>query len=149
MEKNIEIKDEVLIRRFQDGDTSAFEILVNKYKNRIYNFIYSFVHDVDLAQDLTQDTFLKLFTHKNTYREIAKFSTWLYTIAGNLARTDLRKRNRRKTYSVSDLSTSDREFVISSDENIEVFIFAACQRPLRKFLKIKLVTKVLSPCQLV
>ena len=69
---------------------------------------------------MTQDTFLKLFTHKNTYREIAKFSTWLYTIAGNLARTDLRKRNRRKTYSVSDLSTSDREFVISSDENIVV-----------------------------
>ena len=120
MEKNIEIKDEILIRRFQDGDESAFEILVSRYKDRIYNFIYRFVHDVDLAQDLTQDTFLKLFTHKNTYREIAKFSTWLYTIAQNLARTELRKRNRRKTYSVSDLSTSDREFAISSDQNIVV-----------------------------
>ena len=120
MEKNIEIKDEILIRRFQDGDESAFEILVSRYKDRIYNFIYRFVHDVDLAQDLTQDTFLKLFTHKNTYREIAKFSTWLYTIAQNLARTELRKRNQRKTYSVSDLSTSDREFAISSDQNIVV-----------------------------
>ena len=118
MSENNLITDEVLIRRFQDGDNSAYEILVNKYKNRIYNFIYRFVYDVDLAQDLTQDTFLKLFTHKNSYKEIAKFSTWLYTIAKNLANTELRKKTRRKTYAVSDLSTKDREFAISSNTNV-------------------------------
>ena len=112
------IKDEVLIRRFQEGDNSAFEVLLGRYKDRIYNFIYRFVYDVDLAQDLTQDTFLKLFTHKNSYKEIAKFSTWLYTIAQNLARTELRKKNRRKTYAVSDLSKNDREFAISSNDNV-------------------------------
>ena len=73
---------------------------------------------LDLAQDLTQDTFLKLFTHKNSYREIAKFSTWLYTIAQNLAKTELRKKTRRKTYAVSDLSKNDREFAISSNDNV-------------------------------
>ena len=112
------IKDEVLIRRFQEGDNSAFEVLLGRYKDRIYNFIYRFVYDVDLAQDLTQDTFLKLFTHKNSYREIAKFSTWLYTIAQNLAKTELRKKTRRKTYAVSDLSKDDREFAISSNDNV-------------------------------
>jgi len=112
------IKDEVLIRRFQEGDNSAFEVLLGRYKERIYNFIYRFVYDVDLAQDLTQDTFLKLFTHKNSYREIAKFSTWLYTIAQNLAKTELRKKTRRKTYAVSDLSKNDREFAISSNDNV-------------------------------
>ena len=112
------IKDEVLIRRFQEGDNSAFEVLLGRYKDRIYNFIYRFVYDVDLAQDLTQDTFLKLFTHKNSYREIAKFSTWLYTIAQNLAKTELRKKTRRKTYAVSDLSKNDREFAISSNDNV-------------------------------
>ena len=112
------IKDEVLIRRFQDGDNSAFEVLLSRYKERIYNFIYRFVYDVDLAQDLTQDTFLKLFTHKNSYKEIAKFSTWLYTIAQNLAFTELRKKTRRKTYAVSDLSKKDREFSISSNDNV-------------------------------
>ena len=71
---NDKIKDEILIKNFQDGDTSAFDVLVNRYKDRIYNFIYRFVYDVDLAQDLTQDTFVKLFTHKNSYKEIAKFS---------------------------------------------------------------------------
>ena len=115
---DIKITDEQLIKLFQNGDESAYIRLVQKYKDRIYNFIYRFVNDVDLAQDLTQDTFLKLFTRKETYREIAKFSTWLYTIASNLAKTELRKRNRRKTYSVSDLSTKDREFAISSDVNV-------------------------------
>ena len=114
------IKDEILIRRFQNGDNSAFEILLSRYKERIYNFIYRFVYDVDLAQDLTQDTFLKLFTHKNSYKEIAKFSTWLYTIAQNLAKTELRKKTRRKTYSVSDLSKEDREFALSSNDNVIV-----------------------------
>ena len=90
------IKDEILIKNFQNGDSSAFDVLVNRYKDRIYNFIYRYVHDMDLAQDLTQDTFLKLYTHKNTYREIAKFSTWLYTIAQNLARTELRKKKKTK-----------------------------------------------------
>jgi len=112
------IKDEILIKNFQNGDSSAFDVLVNRYKDRIYNFIYRFVYDVDLAQDLTQDTFVKLFTHKNSYKEIAKFSTWLYTIASNLAKTELRKKIRRKTYAVSDLSREDREFAISSNDNV-------------------------------
>ena len=112
------ITDEQLIKDFQNGNEVAFTRLVNRYKDRIYNFIHKYVHDMDLAQDLTQDTFLKLYTHKNTYREIAKFSTWLYTIALNLARTELRKKKRRKTYAVSDLSTKDREFILSSDSNV-------------------------------
>ena len=122
---NKTLSDELLIKKFQNGDESSFEILVDKYKNRIYNFIYRYVNDVDLAQDLTQDTFLKLYTRKDTYKEIAKFSTWLYTIAQNLAFTEIRKKKRRKTYSVSDLSWEDREFILSDykganfNENIQ------------------------------
>ena len=62
--------------------------------------------------EFTQDTFLKLYTHKNSYKEVAKFSTWIYTIAGNFAKTELRKFKRRKTYSNSDLSFDDREFIV-------------------------------------
>tara|TARA_Y100001970_G_scaffold243464_1_gene308768 strand:- start:170 stop:754 length:585 start_codon:yes stop_codon:yes gene_type:complete len=110
--------DEQLIAEFQNGNQVAYEMLYNKYKNRIYNFVYRYVNDVDAAQDIAHDTFLKLYTHKNTYKEIAKFSTWLYTIALNICRTELRKKKRRKTYSESELSTEDREFVISSEENV-------------------------------
>ena len=110
--------DEQLIAEFQNGNQVAYEILYNKYKNRIYNFVYRYVNDVDTAQDIAHDTFLKLYTHKDTYREIAKFSTWLYTIALNIAKTELRKKKRRKTYSESELSTEDREFAISADKNV-------------------------------
>ena len=111
-----ELTDEELIAKFQDGDVGAFTQIVNRYKDRLFNFIYRFVYDVDKAEDILQDTFLKLYTHKNSYREIAKFSTWLYTIAGNLAKTELRKIKRRKTYSVSDISRDGQEFIIKSPD---------------------------------
>ena len=51
MEKNTNITDEQLIKNFQQGDVHSFDLLVNKYKNRIYNFIYRFVKDVNVAED--------------------------------------------------------------------------------------------------
>ena len=111
-----ELSDEVLIKRFQDGDIGAYNQIVYRYKDRLLNFIYRFLNDLDRSEDLVQDTLLKLYTHKDSYREIAKFSTWLYTIAANLARTELRKLKRRKTFSVTELSYEDREFIISSSD---------------------------------
>ena len=108
-----EFTDEELIAKFQKGDVGAFNQIVLRYKDRLLNFIYRFMNDIDKAEDLVQDTFLKLYTHKHSYKEIAKFSTWLYTIAGNLAKTELRKIKRRKTFSVTDLSYHDKEFIIS------------------------------------
>ena len=111
-----ELSDEILIKKFQEGDVGAYNQLVFRFKDRLLNFIYRFVNDLDLAEDLVQDTLLKLYTHKDSYQEIAKFSTWLYTIAANLARTELRKKKRRKTFSVTELSRDDREFIIASSD---------------------------------
>ena len=111
-----ELSDEVLIKKFQDGDINAYNKIVYRYKDRLLNFIYRFLNDLDRSEDLVQDTLLKLYTHKDSYQEIAKFSTWLYTIAANLARTELRKLKRRKTFSVTELSYEDREFIISSSD---------------------------------
>ena len=115
MEKN-NLTDEQLMKMFQEGDEHAYKQLVIKYKDRILNYIINFVGDYPSAQDLAQDTFLKVYIKKNSYKEIAKFSTWLYTIAGNLAKTELRKIKRRKTYSVSALSRDDKEFVLKVPE---------------------------------
>ena len=106
------LSDEKIMKLFQLGDNNCYTELVSRYKDRLFNYICYFVHDIDLAEDLLQDTFLKLYTHKNSYREISKLSTWLYTIAGNLAKTELRKKKRRKTFSTSELSYEDKEFVI-------------------------------------
>ena len=113
---DFELTDEELIKKFQNGDVGAYNQIVYRYKDRLLNFIYRFLNDIDRAEDLVQDTLIKLYTHKDSYREIAKFSTWIYTIAGNLAKTELRKLKRRKTYSVSDLSRYDHEFVIKSPD---------------------------------
>ena len=78
------------------------------------------MNDVDKAEDLLQDTFLKLYTHKDSYKEIAKFSTWLYTIAANLSKTELRKIKMRKTFSVSDFPKANQESMFKSPEpNLE------------------------------
>ena len=111
-----ELTDEQLIKKFQDGDIGAYNQIVYRYKDRLLNFIYRFLNDLDRSEDLVQDTLLKLYTHKDSYKEIAKFSTWLYTIAANLARTELRKIKRRKTFSVTELSHDDREFIIKSTD---------------------------------
>ena len=111
------LTDEQLILNFQKGHRDAFNELVVRYKDKLTNFIYRFTYDIDSAEDLAQDTLLKVYINKNSYREIAKFSTWIYTIASNLAKTELRKIKRRQTYSISDLSSDDREFVIHRAED--------------------------------
>ena len=113
---DFELSNEILIKKFQEGDVGAYNQIVFRFKDRLLNFIYRFVNDLDLAEDLVQDTLLKLYTHKDSYQEIAKFSTCLYTIAANLARTELRKKKRRKTFSVTELSRDDREFIIASSD---------------------------------
>ena len=115
--------DEELIKDFQNGNINSYNHLVYRYKDRLFNYINQFVHDIDLAEDLLQDTFLKLYTHKNSYKEVAKFSTWIYTIAGNFAKTELRKFKRRKTYSHSDISFDDSEFVIEDKDKTPSDIF--------------------------
>ena len=111
MDKTL-LTDEELIIGFQRGDRDSFNHLVNRYKDKLTNFIYRFTSDIDSAEDLAQDTLLKVYIKKDSYKEIAKFSTWIYTIASNLAKTELRKIKRRQTYSESALSTDDRKFVM-------------------------------------
>ena len=91
MDNQFRYTDEELIARFQEGDEQAYTELVNRYRDKLMTFVYRFVNDMEQAEDIIQDTMLKLYTHKHYYRNIAKFSTWIYTIAGNLAKTELRK----------------------------------------------------------
>lgn len=108
--------DEELIAQFQAGNEDAYLEIVERFKDRLFAFIYRFVGDEDLAEDLVQDTLIKVYTHRHAYREIARFSTWIYTIAGNLARTELRKRKRRATFSMSALGLGEREYELPSED---------------------------------
>ncbi len=108
--------DEELMAQFQAGNENAYLEIVERFKNRLFAFVYRFVGDSDLAEDLVQDTLIKVYTHRHAYREIARFSTWIYTIAGNLARTELRKRKRRATFSMSTLGFGEREYELPSED---------------------------------
>jgi len=108
--------DEELIASFQNGNEQAYIELVRRYRDRLMTFVFRFVGDMELSEDIVQDTMLKVYTHKHYYKEIAKFSTWIYTIAGNLAKTELRKRKRRKVTLLSQMNTDDRKYEIPSKE---------------------------------
>ncbi|MEE4312548.1 MAG: sigma-70 family RNA polymerase sigma factor [candidate division KSB1 bacterium] len=108
--------DEDLIEQFQNGDLYAFDLIVKRYKNQLLNFVYRFLGNVEEAEDIVQETFLRVYRNRKAYQKVAKFSTWIYTIAGNLAKTELRKRKRRKFFSISDLGYDDKDYDIADDE---------------------------------
>lgn len=108
--------DEELIARFQDGDSYAFDQLVRRYKDPLLNFIFRFIGDIIESEDIVQDTFYRVYKNKHYYKEVAKFSTWIYTIAGNLAKTELRKRKRRKIFSINKETQSEKEFELPDPE---------------------------------
>jgi RNA polymerase sigma-70 factor (ECF subfamily) len=106
------ISDEKLIAKFQQGDVQAFDLLVRRYKDQLLNYVFRFVGNRADAEDIVQETFLRVYKNKHYYKEIAKFSTWVYTIAGNLAKTELRRRKRRKVFSVSNFVNDERDYDI-------------------------------------
>jgi RNA polymerase sigma-70 factor (ECF subfamily) len=101
--------DEDLIAAFQQGDRDAFSLLVGRYKHPLVNFVYRFVGDYDQADDVVQETFIRLYQKADAYKPVAKFSTWLYTIAANLARTALRSRSRHGMFSLHRKRTGEGE----------------------------------------
>lgn len=105
-----EMSDEDLMSYFQAGTVEAFDLLVNRYKDPLTNYIYRFLGDMKECEDLLQETFLRVYRNRHSYRRIAKFSTWLYTIAGNLARSEYRKRKRRRLYSLQSINREEEEF---------------------------------------
>lgn len=111
---NFSYKDEELILQFQQGNESAYIELVNRYKNKLINFTFNYLGDRDLAEDIVQETMLKLYEKRHYYKAIAKFSTWIYTIARNQANTELRKRKRRNISFLSQMTKNGKDFDLDS-----------------------------------
>lgn len=86
MKELISQTDEQLVVMYAHGDNSAFDILLNRYKNKLFSYIYFAVKDKELAEDIFQDTFIKaiLTIRQNRYTENGKFQAWLTRIAHNL-----------------------------------------------------------------
>jgi len=116
-EKNFnELTDEELILEFQQNNTvKAFEILVQKYKNPLVNYVFRFLGNYESSVDIVQETMIKVYRNKDSYKSIAKFSTWIYTIAGNLARTEYQRRKRRNLFSISSYGEENEPYDIPDE----------------------------------
>lgn len=87
-----------------EGSELAFACLVDRYRNRLQNLIYRYIRDFQRSEDLAQETFVRVFKHRERYRKTGKFSTWIFTIAVNLAKNEIRRKVRlRNTTSLEHM----------------------------------------------
>ncbi|MDH3609330.1 MAG: sigma-70 family RNA polymerase sigma factor, partial [Gammaproteobacteria bacterium] len=86
--------DKELVKRAQEGDKVAFDVLVTKYHLKVVNLVTRFVKDNDDAQDVTQEAFIKAYRGLKNFRGDSAFYTWLYRIAINSAKNYLVSQSR-------------------------------------------------------
>lgn len=86
--------DTTVVQAFLLGEERAFQELVERYQTRLLNFIYRSIGDRERAEDLVQEVFIRVYRHIHRFDTSKKFSTWIYTIASNLAKNELRNRSR-------------------------------------------------------
>jgi len=84
--------------RVAEGDERGFTELVRRYQGRVTNLVSRVLNDREASDDLAQEVFVRVFVHRRNYRRGSKFSTWLFTIAANLAKNEIRRRVRRRNW---------------------------------------------------
>jgi len=98
-----EMDEQELVRRLQRKDEQAFREVVQLYKDRIVNFLWQLTGDYEKAVDLAQETFLRVFFKAHQYRPIAPLMSWIYAIASNLAKTELKRMKKMNIVSFEEI----------------------------------------------
>ncbi len=119
--------DQSLVRLVQRGDAAALDCLVDRYHGPLTQFLERMLGDRDTAADIAQETFLRMMRALPRYRPKARFSTWLYTIAANLARDELRRRHLRGERTV-ELEEADRAPVAEPEASVADQALARVER---------------------
>ena len=101
----LSLSDEDLMARVAEDDERAFSELVRRFQGRVANLISRVLNDREATDDLAQEVFVRVFVHRRNYRRGSKFSTWLFTIAANLAKNEIRRRVRRRNWFSLDALT--------------------------------------------
>ena len=112
--------DDELMERYRAGDENAFTLLVRRHQQPLVNFIARFINDRDGAEDLAQETFIRIFKASRRYQPgRAHFKTWMYHIASNLCKNELRNRGRRDRYKVDNVVDSNDDGDVEQIDLIE------------------------------
>jgi RNA polymerase sigma-70 factor (ECF subfamily) len=104
-----ELSDADVMLRVKTGDNSAFEYLVQKYRRAMVSFMFRMAHNSAAAEDLAQEVFLRVYRSRQSYEASAKFTTWLYRIATNLAVNHARDTRHERPDKVVSLDEKDEE----------------------------------------
>jgi len=121
LEKKItEYSDEELIAKFQETNAiEYYEALVKRYKDPLMNYVFRYVGDRNICADIVQETMIKFYLNKDSYKSFAKFSTWIYTIAGNLAKNELKRRKRRNILSLNNSDNDEQPLQIEDNSILQ------------------------------
>lgn len=100
------LTDEELVRLYAEGKNTAFEVLLSRYKNRVYSYIYFYVRNREICEDVFQDTFVKVIStiKQGRYADNGKFLAWVNRIAHNLIIDHFRKEQNENTHPCEDFS---------------------------------------------
>jgi RNA polymerase sigma-70 factor, ECF subfamily len=98
----LSLSDEDLMARAALDDTRAFTELVRRYQTRVIHLVSRLLNDREVSEDIAQEVFVRVHLHRKNYRTGSKFSTWLFTIAANLAKNEMRRRKRRRNWTSLD-----------------------------------------------
>ena len=105
--------DQLLVKRVQQGDKRAFDLLVLKYQHKIVSVVHRYVRENADVQDVVQEAFIKAYRALDNFRGDSAFYTWMYRIAINTAKNHLISRGRRPP--ATDIDVDDAEFLSNSD----------------------------------
>ena len=120
--------DAEILRRIRNGEPEAFEILVARYKNRVFGILTHYERDAQKVEDLAQDTFLKAWRNLEQYRAKSPFEHWLSRIASNVARDHLRRIQRRiRETSFEDLGEGSIDWLSTGNINRQLKVREARQ----------------------
>jgi RNA polymerase sigma-70 factor (ECF subfamily) len=113
----MEKSDNELMNEFKNGSLQSFNEIFYRYKDRIYNYVYwSILRNDFLSQEVTQLTAIHIWEYKYYYKDNYKFSTWVYTIARNLAYDALRQKNRSLTREISFYQDNKNESISNMND---------------------------------
>lgn len=103
------LSDAEVMLRVKAGDEPAFDYLVQKYRRPMVSFMYRMAHNAAAAEDLAQEVFLRVYRSRGSYEASAKFTTWLYRIATNLAVNHARDTRHERPENMASLDEADEE----------------------------------------
>lgn len=109
------LSDAQIMLRVKGGDDSAFEYLVQKYRRPMLSFMYRMAHNSAVAEDLAQEVFLRVYRSREKYEASAKFTTWLYRIATNLAVNHARDTKHERPENTVNIDEPDADTGMTVD----------------------------------